>query len=133
MRDPFIDTYSKIDPHSCGTRELKKYVHTYAPVSREDYERFVLYFRGSDYFHRVTEEGYTLVSFYDCENKDESLYYLEYPDGSVLRISCVFKRLPMLPVNEANAWKLYNFINDWKSGKFGIVSLQEAITDNFRI
>lgn len=29
------------------------------------------------------------------------------------------------------AWKVYNFINAYKSGDFGFVSLQEAIDNHF--
>ena len=29
------------------------------------------------------------------------------------------------------AWKVYNFINDYKSGQFGVCGLQEAIDKNF--
>lgn len=31
------------------------------------------------------------------------------------------------------AWKVYNFINAYKSGDFGFVSLQEAIDKHFDI
>lgn len=33
-------------------------------------------------------------------------------------------------MKEELAWKIYNFINDWKSGKFGEISLQEALDSN---
>ena len=30
-------------------------------------------------------------------------------------------------INSELAWKVYNFICDYKNGKFGIVTLQEAL------
>lgn len=33
-------------------------------------------------------------------------------------------------MDEDTLWKYYNFVNDWKAGKFGEISLQEAI-DNY--
>lgn len=30
------------------------------------------------------------------------------------------------------AWRIYNFINSWKNGKFGVISLTEAIDKYFR-
>ena len=34
-------------------------------------------------------------------------------------------------MKENNAWRIYNFVNDWKSGKFGEVSLQTALDNHF--
>jgi hypothetical protein len=33
-------------------------------------------------------------------------------------------------MKEELAWKIYNFINSWKAGKFGEISLQEALDSN---
>ena len=30
------------------------------------------------------------------------------------------------------AWALYNFINEWKAGKFDIITLQDAINTKFK-
>lgn len=35
-------------------------------------------------------------------------------------------------LDEDYAWAIYNFINEWKSGKYGEVELQKAINDNFK-
>ena len=35
--------------------------------------------------------------------------------------------------SETYAWKLYNFISDWKSGSYGAIDLQEAINKHLVI
>lgn len=34
-------------------------------------------------------------------------------------------------MKEENVWRIYNFVNEWKSGKFGEVSLQTALDNHF--
>ena len=34
-------------------------------------------------------------------------------------------------MKEDLAWKVYNFINEWKSGSYGPISLQEALDRHF--
>lgn len=38
-----------------------------------------------------------------------------------------------LIMKEDNAWKIYNFINEWKEGHFGIVPLQEALDKHLHL
>ncbi len=33
-------------------------------------------------------------------------------------------------MKEENVWRIYNFVNDWKDGKFGAVDLQKAIDEH---
>ena len=33
--------------------------------------------------------------------------------------------------SETEAWKIYDFITDWKNGKFGIKPLSECLTENY--
>ena len=37
------------------------------------------------------------------------------------------KEMETKKIDSGIAWKIYNFICDYKDGKFGIVSLQEAL------
>lgn len=34
-------------------------------------------------------------------------------------------------ITKEEAWKVYNFVNDWKAGKFGEVDLQCAINNHY--
>ena len=34
-------------------------------------------------------------------------------------------------ISEEFAWKVYNFINDWKNGRFGEIPLQQALNEHF--
>lgn len=38
----------------------------------------------------------------------------------------------MEQLTSEQAWKVYNFINDYKAGQFGVISLQEAIDKYFK-
>lgn len=42
-----------------------------------------------------------------------------------------FRKEKMPAMNEEYAWKVYNFVNKWKNGDFGIISLQKALDENF--
>lgn len=37
---------------------------------------------------------------------------------------------PMATLDEEYAWKVYNFINDWKAGKYGEIPLQKALYEH---
>lgn len=132
-----INSYAELFDEAPGVRDTGKFVHTFDFTTRERYEKWQRYFGLSVY--RNTDRDGIKYSSIDCysddydDDRDTKIYFLEHPDGRILQVECRFKRPIMLTVNEANAWKLYNFINDWKSGKFGIVSLQEAIENNFRL
>ena len=39
---------------------------------------------------------------------------------------------PLGVLEEDYVWAIYNFVNDWKSGKYGEIELQKAIKDNFK-
>ena len=34
------------------------------------------------------------------------------------------------PIDEEYAWKVYNFINEWKAGKYGEIPLQKALHEH---
>lgn len=36
-------------------------------------------------------------------------------------------------MTEELAWKLYNFMNEWKQGKYGAVPLQKALDEHFSV
>lgn len=37
---------------------------------------------------------------------------------------------PMATLDEEYAWKVYNFINEWKEGKYGEIPLQKALYEH---
>jgi len=52
-----------------------------------------------------------------CKRQQEKLEYMNHPLGVL---------------DEDYAWAIYNFVNEWKSGKYGEIALQKAIKDNFK-
>lgn len=42
-----------------------------------------------------------------------------------------FRKEKTQAMTEEFAWKVYNFVNEWKGGKFGLVSLQCALDNHF--
>lgn len=63
---------------------------------------------------------------------DESCYY-EPNEGTIeYEIRKLQRKQEPKPflLDEDFAWKIYNFVNEWKEGKYGIVSLQSAIENN---
>jgi len=46
---------------------------------------------------------------------------------------CAWERNnPIGVLDEDYVWAIYNFVNEWKSGKYGEIELQKAIKDNFK-
>lgn len=117
-----------------GKISVRGWIHECESVDAKKYVKWIDYYYGHITYEQ--KNGYTLATHSHLDDewygRDDSEFFFVLPSGDVYYIHCVPK-ITTMRVNEANAWKLYNFINDWKSGKFGIVSLQEAIEDNFRI
>lgn len=42
-----------------------------------------------------------------------------------------FKKTKTPAINEEYAWKVYNFVIEWKNGKFGEIPLQQALNEHF--